>query len=726
MSADRPSELLELYLLGELPAADAAAVEAWLRGDPATADALAAARRTLARLDAALAPPPGADQLADRVLASLPARTPERRGLPVLAWGAVLAAAAGLLLALPWALRRPELPGPLLQATAQLGAGWKVVPTGRAEYRVVGADRIRLERGELLVEAAPAGGRPPLNVETPAGTMTTAGDRFYIGTYDLEPQGVKGLSMKRLTRVLVLAGAVTLTTALGSVTGPADHLLAAETGKAPVDVAVAANSGFAFDLYARLSRANEGKNLFASPYSVSVALAMVAEGARGQTAAEMGKVLHFPEAARHVGDDAQLLPWNAALIHTGLAALHDRFNPRPAPQGFREKIAALRKELEAANRRADGLMKAGEWDKGNAVATRAQALAAELNKLLAQVDQYELRVANALWGEKTYPFRQEYLDTINRFYHTGGVFPVDFRNDYEGARKRINAWVEEKTNDRIKDLIPANLLDPEEAKLVRLILTNAIYFKGEWAEVFDARQTRDEDFLTAAGGKVRVPMMRHDALKGTRYAAFAGDGSFFATPARVAAARADDKGLYPDDKGFVLLELPYKGDELAMLVIAPQAAGGLPALEKMLTAENLSKWVAKLQGREVHVHLPKFRLETKYDLGDALRALGMVRAWRDPRAADGAQFDGMSASQDPAQKLYVTKVLHKAFVDVNEKGTEAAAATAVIMAAPLSAQLTVPFVPLFRADRPFVFLIRDRKTGSILFLGRVTNPADKG
>jgi serine protease inhibitor len=190
----------------------------------------------------------------------------------------------------------------------------------------------------------------------------------------------------------------------------------------------------------------------------------------------------------------------------------------------------------------------------------------------------------------------------------------------------------------------------------------------------------------------------------------------------VPRGEVDPKKVYPDERGFQLLELPYKGDEVSMLVIVPRSADGLAALEKKLTSADLKTWIDKLKKRTVIVNLPKFKLETKYTMEKTLQDMGMKRAFKDPRLADGAQFDGMSESEDPEQKLYITKVLHKAFVEVNEKGTEAAAATAVIMAQPTSAPVFVPFTPTFRADRPFLFLIRDVKTGSLLFLGRMTNP----
>jgi len=180
-------------------------------------------------------------------------------------------------------------------------------------------------------------------------------------------------------------------------------------------------------------------------------------------------------------------------------------------------------------------------------------------------------------------------------------------------------------------------------------------------------------------------------------------------------------------RGFGMIELPYKGKELSMVVIAPNDPTDLDAIEKLMSRENLARWFNQLKPRPVHVYLPKFKAETDYELGDAekpktLQKMGMVRAFVDPSdPVNGAVFDGMSQATNPMNKLYITKVLHKAFIDVNEKGTEAAAATAVVMAIPAKAKPT-PFIPTFKADRPFVYLIRDRVTGSILFMGRMMDP----
>jgi serine protease inhibitor len=526
--------------------------------------------------------------------------------------------------------------------------------------------------------------------------------------------------MSCFTYAVRLAGIVVMVAIQGNVTGQKDQLMASPAVRAnETNEAVTANNNFAVDLYLQLAKGSQGKNVFFSPYSMSSALAMTAEGARGETAAQMGKVLCFPSVAHNAGDNVQ--PWNMAVIHAGLAALNERFNPKPVSQEVRDKISTMRNDLEEANRRAAELQRGSSFDEGMDAAAKAQKIAAELNALLALVDLYELHVANALWGEKTYPFAPSYLETIHKYYKTGGAFPVDFKHNADGERQSINAWVEGQTNKRITDLIPPGAIDAE----TRLVLTNAIYFKGEWKEPFEARATKDDDFV-AAGEKLRVPLMRKDYLRDARYAAFTADGTLFDTPQQVPAGPAPDPAtVYPGKGGFVLAELPYKGGDLAMVAMLPQDADGLAELEKKLTGENLQSWLGKLQARTVHVFLPKFKLETSYRMKDALSDLGMPRAFVNPNNPNGAQFDGMSAGTDPEDRLYIGAVLHKAFVEVNEKGTEAAAATAVLMpraAAAFRPPKMVPFIPTFRADRPFLFAIRDVKTGTILFLGRLTNP----
>ena len=551
-----------------------------------------------------------------------------------------------------------------------LAAGWRIAPTGAAAFRVLGAGAVRLERGELHVE--PAGDLPaaePLTIETPAGRVTGQAASFFVGCHagdadrtDRDDQAVKNSgkekerSMKTtmLTRVLVLAGVATLANVHGEATGRADELLVAKDGAAPERHAVAASGDFALDLYGQLAKENDGKNLFFSPYSMASALAMTAEGARGETAAEMGKVLRFPEAARRIGDDPQLLPWNTSLIHTGMAKLNDRFQSK-----------------------AD--------------------------------TPYEISVANALYGEKTYPFSPDYVATIGKFYGTGAVVPVDFKNLPEPSRLLINAWAEEKTRGRIKDLVPEGKING----FTRFVLLNAIYFKGDWAEQFDATQTKEGDFHVAGGAKVRAQMMHNAMLSAGRHAAFKADGTPFQTPATIAGNEAE-ASLYPGKGGFQVAELPYKGEDLSMVLVVPQDIDGLDAVEKQLTTANLQAWLEKLESRDMDVAMPKFRIEGFYNMNGGLQSLGMRAAFDSERA----NFDGICSFR--SEPLFIDFVIHKSFVEVTEKGTEAAAATAA--AGGGGGFGGGMFTPAIRADRPFLFAIRDVKTGTLLFLGRMTDP----
>jgi len=484
---------------------------------------------------------------------------------------------------------------------------------------------------------------------------------------------------------------------------------------------VQANTDFAFDLYHQLAKENPGKNLFFSPYSVSSALAMTAEGARGDTAKQMGKVLRYPKP---IATDNAEVPWDMNSIHAGMAALNARFNGEKDPA----KSAKINAQLDALEKRfaqVETETKAAsvekDWDLRYELNAKQKKITDEINSLRAQIDQYELNVANALWAEKSYPFKEDYFEKISKFYKTGGVFPVDFMGEPEKVRLRINSWVEDMTKERIKNLLPSGTVD----KLTRLVLVNAIYFKGDWSVPFKVDRTKELDFTLADGRKVKKPIMNANNLKVAKFAAFNADGSYFETPTNI--ERGAKAPTSPEGDGFAMLELPYKGDELSMLLIAPSNAKKLAAVESQMTAKNLSAWVAKLSQRKVHVFMPKFKVEAEYKMGDAgapgtLQKMGMTRAFVDPRRADGAEFDGMSHAKSPTEKLYISKVLHKSFIEVNEKGTEAAAATAVVMAMPTSVQMAVPFTPTFKADRPFLYLIRDRATGSILFIGRMMNP----
>lgn len=290
---------------------------------------------------------------------------------------------------------------------------------------------------------------------------------------------------------------------------------------------------------------------------------------------------------------------------------------------------------------------------------------------------YELTIANALWGQEDYAFNPEYLQLVRRYYG-GNLQNVDFVGAPEASRQRINQWVERQTNDRIQDLVPPGAIDA----LTRLVLTNAIYFKGRWAEPFEERFTRDEAFRFADGSSADVPLMR----------------------------RSGDY-RYAEIDGVQVLSLPYGGEELSMVVVLPRDAQALAALERDLTLEQLQRWARGGRRQEVHVFLPRFRIESQFSLGEALQAMGMTDAF-----SDDADLSGIAR----VEQLAISAVLHKAFVDVNEEGTEAAAATAVIVGVTAAPPPSEPAV--FRADHPFLFLIRENRSGAILFLGRVSAP----
>jgi serpin B len=278
--------------------------------------------------------------------------------------------------------------------------------------------------------------------------------------------------------------------------------------------------------------------------------------------------------------------------------------------------------------------------------------------------------ANAIWVDQTFPILGTFRATVTHQY-SAEVCAADFIGRPDAERKQINGWVEQKTRGRIPDLLPAGSVD----SMTRLLLVNAIYFKGSWLHAFDPKNTSDQPFRTAAGGSVEVPMMR---LNKTRLS-------------------------YGETDGVQTLELPYQGDAVSMLLILPEADQPAMAVEAALALER--------RKTDVNVFLPRFKIESGFgSLKRDLAALGLTDAF-DARLAD---FSGISA-----QPLYISDVVHKAFVEVNEEGTEAAAATGVMMRA---TSIGAP-PKTFRADRPFVFLIRENESGNILFMGRVADPS---
>jgi len=306
------------------------------------------------------------------------------------------------------------------------------------------------------------------------------------------------------------------------------------------------------------------------------------------------------------------------------------------------------------------------------------ALLADMN---APHPGYELRVADALWAQQDARFLPSYLSLMQSAY--GADFHrVDFKTQPEAVRGTINRWVEQQTNNRIQNLIGPGVLTP----MTRLVLTNAIYFKGTWRNPFEKGATQDGEFHLSAAQTATAPLMH-----------------------RTGAYRYYDGGAFQE------LELPYEGDDLAMVVLLPKQTDGLPALEQRFTAAAAQQWIDELApAHKVILTLPRFTMTQQFELSGTLSAMGMPQAF-----TPAADFSGMTGKPE----LSISAAIHKAFIDVNEEGTEAAAATSTVMVATAMlrpAQEPPPIV--FRADHPFLFMIRDTKTGGILFMGRVEDP----
>jgi len=377
---------------------------------------------------------------------------------------------------------------------------------------------------------------------------------------------------------------------------------------------VEGNSAFAFELYRAIREKGDNiDNIFYSPYSISVALAMTYAGARGETAQQMADTLQF-------------------ILE------QERLHP-----AFNWLDAELAKRGEGAE---------GKDGKG-----------------------FRLNIVNAIWGQKDYEFLSDFLDVLAENYGAG-LRILDFITETEASRLAINQWVSDQTEGRIKDLIPQDAIDV----LTRFVLTNAIYFNAVWECPFEEDRTADGLFYLLDGGQVTVPMMKQTESFG-----------------------------YTEGEGYQAVELLYDSGELSMVILLPEA-GNFEAFEEGLQAQQVDAIISDLQDTKVTLTMPKFEFDSEFSLKDTLAEMGMPIAF-----SSAADFSGMTGNTE----LFISDVFHKAFVSVDESGTEAAAATAVIgklTAVPGESSVKV------NLDRPFIFLIRDIDTGAILFVGRVMNP----
>ena len=300
------------------------------------------------------------------------------------------------------------------------------------------------------------------------------------------------------------------------------------------------------------------------------------------------------------------------------------------------------------------------------LASRGQGLQAEENQF------FELNIANAIWGQQGYEFLPDFLDVLAESYGAG-LRPVDFVGAPEESRARINDWVSSETQDKIGDLLPSGAVDSN----TRLVLTNAIYFNASWQLPFDKRLTRELPFHLAGGSMIEVPMMTETSR------------DFYG---------------YVEGEGYQAVDVPYSSGEMSMTILLPDE-GTFGEFEDSLSAQALERIFEDLEIGDISLTMPLFELESEFSLDQTLAEMGMPDAF-----GAGADFSGMTGTRG----LWISEVVHKAFVSVDEQGTEAAAATAVVV------EESGPI--LVMVDRPFIFLIRDRATGAVLFLGRVMNP----
>ena len=506
-----------------------------------------------------------------------------------------------------------------------------------------------------------------------------------------------------------------------------------EAQKGPSDIgtsqegqlAAKANNRMAFDLFSKMNEARPNKNIFFSPFSISHAIGMTLEGANKKTATQIRKALHIPDQT-----DSQ-------KYHRGMAYIFHLLQQKddsPEAAEIRKSVEALKKEL--AEVRAEGK----ELEETRSSMSRLKQLVQEeevlvekLNHKRTLIDDNECLLTNSIWVESSYVFSPKYLRSLSQHYGAETAFPADFSSSPNAERERINRWISERTHSKINDVLSPGTID----KLTRFVLVNTIYFNGQWMDRFHEEWTKPEDFHLDAKDTIKVPTMSQYAEQ-CRYAAFNADGSYFKTPRDDAMVLKEDTPEdqrkykspgYPDKKGFYMAEMPYSGDRLSMVVVAPLSYDGLPRLEKLLTADRFYDWVEKLEKRPVRIYVPTFKMQNDFDLIPFLSQLGMLNAFVMPsqnfKPEKQADFSPMLESGIP--ELYIGLVIHDAFLEVNEKGTEATAATICAgwtMAAEGSGSHGgfFPFVPVFKADRPFLFFICDRKLKTILFMGRVMRP----
>lgn len=433
-----------------------------------------------------------------------------------------------------------------------------------------------------------------------------------------------------------------------------------------------ANTKFALALFQKLREEENNGNIFYSPFSISAALAMVKLGTAGNTATQISEVLCFSEPA-------------APQPEVDCAQMSQQTNQPYAMQSQMQTRMQMRTQIQRTSRLPGYLRKCIKpQDDNNNVDESFAKLLEELKKPDAL---YALNLANRLYGEETYTFRDDFLDETKKYYDAK-LEKVDFSSNPETARTTINNWVEERTEGKITDLLASDAVTSS----TRMVLVNAIYFKGKWNSQFKEEDTIEVQFRINKNEEKTVKMMQQKS-------------KFYFN--------------FNEEAGFKVLELPYEGNDpnkhdLSMIIILPndrEDDTALEKLEKELTYDKFKEWTGKeaMMNTEVQVSLPRFKVEESYDLKKVLMSMGIVDAFD----VSLSNFSGMSENNN----LLLSKVVHKSFVEVNEEGTEAAAATAAVVS-----ERSAMIIETFNADHPFLFFIRHNPSNTVLFAGRFSTP----
>lgn len=446
-------------------------------------------------------------------------------------------------------------------------------------------------------------------------------------------------------------------------------------------------------------------NLCFSPYSIYSTLFTAREGAMGATHQQMSAVLRAVSNKTIDPDEFRAFIEGQRI---------DRLDAAQTKQ-LQLKISSLREKIDQID--AKGKNANGPTPKSNHIHHHHHAPNTEKLRLQGELNQSSqilggpvFSVANASWLDTKFPVSPDYE---NRLTQIGvSIFASDFRNNASKERVRINSWVAEQTQGKIGELFGPDAVTSETV----LALTNAVYFRADWQSPFESDSTRLTDFVTSTGKRLKVDMMTNLGMDECRYAAFNADGSQFKTPDSLPVG-GNLNAMYPAAGGGQLIELPYSGTDLTMVIMLPRTSDGMKKLCERLTANRINELVGFLNEQTTNVSIPRFKLKSQLDLESPLKRMGMPVAF-----SNAADFSRMTTGE--AKGIKIGRVIHKAVVEVDEQGTEAAAATAMTFQAH-SGRFHPAFTPTFTADHPFLFLVRDSQSGLILFVGRVEQPEER-